>query len=71
MDIGDPMRFLVEGRYYTQYLEGATITDSRDTRMGVTLKVGDPRANESPLSVVGRKLQNLYGIVMSNFLSVT
>lgn len=71
MDIGDPLRFLVEGKYYTQYLEGATIIDSRDARMEVQLKVGDPRANESPLSVVGRKLTNLYGIVMQNFLAAT
>ena len=70
-DVGDPMRFLVEGDYYTQYLEAATVTDNRDERMGVTLKVGDPRANESPLSVVGRKLTNLYGIVMQNFLAAT
>lgn len=70
-DIGDPMRFLVDGRYYQQYLEGATVRDSREGRMVTTLKVGDPRANESPLSVLGRKLSNLYGIVMTNFLAVT
>ncbi|AEV52238.1 putative minor tail protein [Nocardia phage NBR1] len=71
MRIGDPMRFLVDGKYYTQYLEGATVTDSRDGRMTVDLKVGDPNANENPLAVVGRKLTNLYGIVMNNFLSAT
>lgn len=71
MRIGDPMRFLVDGTYYIQYLEGATVADSRDGRMTVDLKVGDPSANESPLTVVGRKLTSLYGIVMNNFLAAT
>lgn len=71
MDIGYPLRFLVDGEYYTQYLEGATVTDTRDDRMMVDLRVGDPRASEPPLAVMGRKLSNLYGIVMNNFLAAT
>lgn len=67
--VGDMVSYIRRKKLYTDYVEKATVTDDRTTRVQTMLQIGDGSAQESPHAKLQRRLASFESAVQIALLS--